>query len=142
VRPRRRCCAAWSSGAASRGHELAGQQPKQQAEAQQEIVAELARALDGFLAKRKPPLGLAGEVAVGAQGAEGFDDQPVVPEPAGKLHRPFPKLLCCGQAGLSCQDRGSDQRRCEQLGVRTGLWPLQDRQEQAGGFPCREPAIQ
>ena len=127
---------------ASRVHDTDGQQPQQQAEAEQEIVAEPAGALGGFLAQRKPLLGLAGGVVGGAQGAEGFDEQPVIAEPSGQVDRPFPQMPGRRQADVSRADRGSDQRPREQPGVRTGLRALQHRQQQADGFAVRERAIQ
>ena len=56
----------------------------------------------------------------------------------------MPELPCCRQAGLARGDRRGNQRRREQLGVHTGLWPVQDRQQQVDGFlvpGTREPVV-
>ena len=79
---------------ASRVDGVAGQQIPHQAPAQQDVIAELPGALDGFLCVGKSPVRLAGEVVSEAECAEGFDEQPVVAELASELHRLFPKLPC------------------------------------------------
>jgi hypothetical protein len=58
-----------------------------EAGAEQDIIAQLAGALDGFPPGGQSPLRLAGEVASEAEGGERFDEQPAGAELTGELDR-------------------------------------------------------
>jgi hypothetical protein len=62
-----------------------GHQVLHQAPAQQDVVAQVAGALDRFLPGRQPSLQLAREETGGAQVSEGRDEQPVIAQAAGDL---------------------------------------------------------
>ena len=119
---------------ASRVNEVARQQARHEAPAQHDIIAELPGALDRLLAEGKSSLRLADEVVNDAECLEGFDEQPVVAMLTGELHTLFPEPPCCRQVALLRGDRGSDQRRCVQLGICAGTGPLQHGHEQREGF--------
>jgi len=65
-----------------------------QAHAEQDIIAQLAGALDSFRCEGKSLLRLAGDEADVAKGGERFDEEPTSVELAGELDRLFTKLLC------------------------------------------------
>jgi Integrase core domain len=101
-----------------------GEQVRHEAAAQQDVIAELAGALDSRLAEGKCPVRLAGEVGSQAACGEGFDEQPVVAELAGDLRCPFPQPAFCRMITLRGGVGGSGQRRSEQRRVRAGLGPV------------------
>ena len=75
---------------ASRVDEVAAQQVRHQALAQQDIVAELPGALDRLLPEGTSCLRLAGdEISIAAR-RERLDEQPLVAEPARELNRLLP----------------------------------------------------
>ena len=80
------------------------QQILRQAHAEQDIIAELAGALDGFPSGGKSSLGLAGVVASGAEGGERFDEQPAGVELASELDRLFTEPQCCRYVNVASGD--------------------------------------
>ena len=116
--------------------ELVEQQITHQALAQQDVVTEPAGALHRVAPEPKSPspIELGGKEVSAAQHAEGVDEQTVIVELAGELHRLFTASLGRDYIYGGAERRHGDQRRHEQPGIRPRFGPGQHRQEQAEGF--------
>ena len=119
---------------ASRVDGIDAQQVPRHALGQHDVIAQQPGPLDGLLAERNSSLGLAGEVAGGAQDREGFDEQPAGAQLAGESDRPFaepPRRRYVNQASTH---GGDQQRPSEQFRIEEGFRPLQHRHQQGTGL--------
>jgi hypothetical protein len=106
------------------------QQVSRQGLGEQDVIAQRPGPVDGFGAERQAALGLAGEVAGGAQDRQGPDEQGILVYLAGDLDRLFAVPLRRPNVGDARDTRGHHQGLAEQRRVRPGVGPLEDRPEQ------------